>query len=496
MVASPEPQRAPRRRVRPLLLVCLILLALVFIAAAVLSAFWLRYEEPGIPGQVIPALSATQDDSGKAGSGVGSSGAEAGAVAETAQGELALDEASVVPAVRRWFGQWVEQHRSLTVSPSFQLSGGSASQIQWLGLADERSQETIGNRAWVQVDVGLHPRLPAIEHFTSSAFTGQSTVLYRQGSRIVGQLVLELSPTAGGYRVISVITPVQYQISTDPSLREEPPVEILPDTSVPATYRIREGELDVTYDSGATWITVPGGYEGVTAAASSLPRTSLDRGGYVVSSEFTGFLFYGPDSGQGQGQGQEVSLLYSLDAGTSWQRSVIGQGDPQTSFVSYAEGTVGVGFAVDRALGSSYYGAWRAQVDAQEPDAGLTWQKVPVPSAVTNDMTLATWVSPSLGIFGNDRGSLAITQDAGASFTQAAIPQASELVSALGLDPFDTPVAAQAVDGVIEVVIGQGEDADYAEDGEIQEAVFAYDPATSGFRFLRQQAAPQQVEVG
>ena len=191
-----------------------------------------------------------------------------------------------------------------------------------------------------------------------------------------------------------------------------------------------------------------------------------------------------------------MSLLYSLDAGTSWQRSVIGQGDPQTSFVSYAEGTVGVGFAVDRALGSSYYGAWRAQVDAQEPDAGLTWQKVPVPSTVTNDMTLATWVSPSLGIFGNDRGSLAITQDAGASFTQAAIPQASELVSALGLDPFDTPVAAQAVDGVIEVVIGQGEDADYAEDGEIQEAVFAYDPATSGFRFLRQQAAPQQVEVG
>ncbi|ETJ42292.1 Oxidoreductase [human gut metagenome] len=41
----------------------------------------------------------------------------------------------------------------------------------------------------------------------------------------------------------------------------------------------------------------------------------------------------------------------------------------------------------------------------------------------------------------------------------------------------DTPVAAQAVDGVIEVVIGQGEDADYAEDGEIQEAGFAYDPS-------------------
>lgn len=492
MVASPEPQRAPRRRVRPLLLVCLILLTLVFIAAAVLSAFWLRYEEPGIPGQVIPALSATEGDSGTAGTGVGSSGEEAGAGTEAAPDGAALDEASVVPAVGQWFGQWVEQHRSLTVSPSFQLSGGSATQVQWLGLADERSQENGGTTAWVQVDVVLHPRLPAIEHFTSSAFTGQSTVLYRRGSQVVGQLVLELSPTAGGYRVISVITPVQYQISTDPSLLEEPPVEILPDTSVPATYRIREGELAVTYDSGATWITVPGGYEGVTAAASSLPRTSLDRGGYVVSPEFTGFLSYGPDNGQGQ----EVSLLYSLDAGTSWQRSVIGQGDPQTSFVSHAEGTVGVGFAVDRALGSSYYGAWRAQVEAQEPDAGLTWQKVPVPSAVTNDMTLATWVSPSLGIFGNDRGSLAITQDAGASFTQAAIPQASELVSALGFDPFDTPVAAQAVDGVIEVVIGQGADADYAEDGEIQEAVFAYDPTTGSFRFLRQQAAPQQVEVG
>ena len=488
MVASPEPQHAPPRRARPLLLACLILLTLLFIAAAVLSAFWLRYEEPSIPGQVIPALNATEGDSGKAGTGVGSSGEDAKAVAEAAQSEAPLDEASVVPAVGQWFGQWVEQHRSLTVSPSFQLSGGSATQIQWLGLADERSQETSGNRAWVQVDVVLHPRLPAIEHFTSSAFTGQSTVLYRRASQVVGQLVLELSPTAGGYRVISVITPVQYQISTDPSLREEPPVEILPDTSVPATYRIREGELAVTYDSGATWITVPGGYEGATATASSLPRTSLDRGGYVVSPEFTGFLSYG--------QGQEVSLLYSLDAGTSWQRSVIGQGDPQTSFVSYAEGTVGVGFAVDRALGSSYYGAWRAQVDAQEPDAGLTWQKVPVPSAVTNDMTLATWVSPSLGIFGNDRGSLAITQDAGASFTQAAIPQASDLVSRLSFDPFDTPVAAQAVDGVIEVVIGQGEDADYAEDGKIQEAVFAYDPTTGSFHFLRQQAAPQQVEVG
>lgn len=415
---------------RPLLLVCLILLTLLFIAAAVLSAFWLRYEEPSIPGQIIPVLSATEGDSGTAGSGVGDCGEDAGTGTDTAQGEAALDEASVVPAVGQWFGQWVDQHRSLTVSPRFQLSGGSATQIQWLGKADERIQETTGVLAWVQVDVVLHPRVPAIEHFTSSDDTGRTMALYREGSQVAGQVVLGLSPAAGGYRIIAVSTPVRYQIDTDPTLLEEPPVEILPDTSVPATYRISEGELAVTYDSGATWITVPGGYEGVTATASSLPRTSLDRGGYVVAPEFTGFLSYGPDSGQGQ----EVSLLYSLDAGTSWQRSVIGQGDPQTSFVSYAKGTVSAGFAVDRALGSSYYGVWRAQVDAQAPDAALAWQKVPVPSAVTNDMTLATWVSPSLGIFGNDHGSLAITQDAGASFTQAAIPQASDLASTLGFD--------------------------------------------------------------
>ncbi|WP_172119642.1 WD40/YVTN/BNR-like repeat-containing protein [Actinomyces faecalis] len=478
---------------RPLLLVCLVLLTLLFIAAAVLTAFWLRYEEPSIPGQVIPALSATESDSGQAGPGVGRSGEGAGTGTQAAQGEAALDEASVVPAVGRWFGQWVEQHHSLTVSPSFQLSGGSATQIQWLGPADERIQETSGIRAWVQVDVALHPRLPAIEHFTSSALTGESTAFYRDGSQVRGQLVLELAPADGGYRVLTVSTPVQYQIHTDPSLREEPsPAEVLPDASVPATYRIREGELAVTYDSGSTWTTVPDADDGVIATANGSPRTSLDRGGYVVSPEFTGFLSYGPD----RGQAQEVSLLYSLDSGASWQRSVIGQGDAQTSFVSYADGVVGVAFAVDRALGSSYYGAWRSQVDAGTPGAALTWEKVSVPDAVTNDMTLATWVSPNLGIFGNGRGSLAITQDGGASFMEADIPHATELVAGLGFDPFDTPIAAAMVDGVIEIMIGQGQDADHSEDGRIQEAVFSYDPATGSFSFLRQQAAPQPVEVG
>lgn len=476
---------------RPLLLACTVLLTLLLSAVAVLSAFWLRYEEPGIPGQLIAALSATEEGSGAAGSGVGGPGEQDGGETAAAQRTPALDEASVLPAVRRWFEQWVNQHRSLTVSPRFQLSGGSAPQVQWLGEADERIQEASGVQAWVQVDVVLRPRVPAIEQLTDSASTGGTTALYREGSQVRGQLVLGLSPTSGGYRILTVSTPVRHQVDTDPSLREEQPTELLPDTSVPATYRIREGELAVTYDHGATWTTVPGGYEGV-AATGTLPRTSLDRGGYVVSAEFTGFLSYGADDGEGQ----DVSLLYSLDAGASWQRSLIGSGDLQTSFVSYAEGVVGVGFAVERALGSSYYGAWRATVDAEAPGADLAWQEVPVPSSVTHDMTLATWVSPSLGIFGNDLGSLAITQDGGATFTQTALPHATGPVSTLGLDPFDTPVAAQTVNGVIEVVIGQGADADYAEDGSIQEAVFAYDPATGRFSLLRQQDAPQEVEAG
>ena len=65
-----------------------------------------------------------------------------------------------------------------------------------------------------------------------------------------------------------------------------------------------------------------------------------------------------------------------------------------------------------------------------------------------------------------------MSKDGGNSFSQMQIPMAEEIVSKLGFNPFDTIEMMYEENGITYMVIGQGDDGDYAKDGKIIKALF------------------------
>ena len=112
-----------------------------------------------------------------------------------------------------------------------------------------------------------------------------------------------------------------------------------------------------------------------------------------------------------------------------------------------------------------------------------------------SNLTMAGWMD-DVTICVGQTGSLHISSDSGATWRALGVPEEPGLESRLGYNPFDTPTRTWVEDGVAYLAIGQGEDADYAPDGAVVEAVFSYDIVDGAFAFLREQAAPTPTLAG
>ena len=108
---------------------------------------------------------------------------------------------------------------------------------------------------------------------------------------------------------------------------------------------------------------------------------------------------------------------------------------------------------------------------------------------------MAGWVNDTTVIDGQ-AGSLHVSSDSGATWRELGIPKEPGLEGKLGYYPFDTPTHVWVEDGTAYLAMGQGEDADYAPNGTVVEAVFSYDPATDACTFIRQQPAPTPMPAG
>ena len=88
-----------------------------------------------------------------------------------------------------------------------------------------------------------------------------------------------------------------------------------------------------------------------------------------------------------------------------------------------------------------------------------------------------------------------MTADNGATFREIEIPEAVEVTSELGFNPFDTVDKMYEKDGVLYAVVGQGDDGDYVKDGKLAEALYQSQDGVT-FTFVEEIADDTPEQAG
>ncbi len=221
----------------------------------------------------------------------------------------------------------------------------------------------------------------------------------------------------------------------------------------PMTYYITDQVLYVTYDSGKTLIEVPDGYKKICKNTNGSYQELLPSNSFIVSESFTGFIGYSSEG---------VVLLYSTDAGHSWQQSTISSvGFKANSFLSSTSNGYYASFAVDRALGSDYYATFFSD-DLQN------WSSVPTPDH--SNLTCVFWSKNGFGYYASGN-TVFVTKDQGQTYEELPYPEADS-VADLGFQPFDTIEELYEKDDILYMIVGQGDDGDYTRNGKQIKALY------------------------
>ncbi len=366
---------------------------------------------------------------------------------------------------RLWFQEYFDQMKGWKVPYEYRITDAEIDQAEVLDDLEE---------PYVQLDYTVHTA-------SSNAQIVQNLELMTTDTRrtFTGQMVLHFADNGDGtYTLDEKMRPVQYQIMT-PEFQEErntPQTQHYKiRTDDPMTYYIENGVLYVTYDSGNTLIEVPDGYEKVCGRGDGRYNELLNPNGYIVTEEFTGFVA-GND------------LLYSLDQGQSWQTSHISDyPNLAESFLSRTDGGYYVTFAVDRSLGNDYYATFFS-ADLKN------WESVNSKEGGWSGLTCSFWTKSGTGYYAQGE-SLYMTPDGGESWQQIEIPEAEEVTSRLGFNPYDTVEQMYEKDGLLYLVVGQGDDGDYVKDGNLMEALYSSQDGTV-FTFVEEIADDTPEEAG
>lgn len=320
--------------------------------------------------------------------------------------------------------------------------------------------------AWIDELEVLEPGYVQIEYTVCPSSTNFNLISnlelietqYR--NRYSGQKVLHWEYTNGVWTLTEAMRPVQYQIQS-PEFQEElqkpQTLHYAMPTDTPETYAIADGVLYVTYDGGEHMQEVPDGYEKVCKETNETYNELLPAGSYIVSSSFTAFAAYSQEG---------CSLLYSLDSGVTWEESFVSSGYKAKSFLSKTADACYITFACDRSLGSDYYTTYVTS-DYR------TWERIVLPQETQSNLTLVYWSETGDGYYSKgNRTVYRIHDDIEGQCLELTYPEAAETADKLGYDPFDTPERMYEENGILYLVVGQGDDGDYAKDGKEIKALY------------------------
>ena len=366
---------------------------------------------------------------------------------------------------RRWFSEYYDQFKGWSVPYDYRITDAVIDRIEVL---------TDLETPYVEIDHTVHVASANDRIVQNLELTGtDSRKVY------TGQMVIRWEKSGDStYTIAEKLRPVQYQIRT-PEFQEErntPQTEhfqMRKDEQM--TYYIENEVLYVTYDGGESFVEVPDGYEKVCTMANGSYNELLPYNSYLVTEEFTAFVTHN-------------SLLYSTDKGETWKESQIYAGAYRANvYVSMTDNGCYVTLAVDRSLGSDYYQTFCSQ-DLE------TWTAVQSPETGWSNLTCSFWTKDGRGYYAKG-DSLSMTADNGATFREIETPEAVEVTSELGFNPFDTVGKMYEKDGVLYAVVGQGDDGDYVKDGKLAEALYQSQDGVT-FTFVEEIADDTPEQAG
>lgn len=351
---------------------------------------------------------------------------------------------------RAWFEENMNGRRGWRVPYSVRIEDA------WI------DETEILEEGYIRLDYTICPSSTNMTVISNLELTGTE---YR--NRCSGQKVLHWEYENGVWRLVEIMRPVQYQIQSSQfqeELRTPQTQHYAVTADTTETYVVNDWRLYVTYDGGGHLCEVPDGYERVCKETNETYDEFLPAGSFIVSRQFTAFVAYSQAG---------CSLLYSLDEGGTWQESVIcAEGYKANSFLSKTQDACYVTFACDRSLGSDYYATY-STTDFR------TWEKVQIPQQAQRNLTLVYWSQAGNGYYSNGNYVLyrmnaadgGQTADGVAEGQEIIYPEA-ETVDALGFNPFDTPETMYEEEGILYLVVGQGNDGDYVKDGKLIKALY------------------------
>lgn len=382
---------------------------------------------------------------------------------------VSCDTADITVAATQWFDTYFLHYSGHSVPP-------------WYRVRDARitEMEDLDN-GFVQIDYSLYVFLP------SSRLVGDLGAYPTDDPRIYeDQMVLQFERDGALWTVTDKMRPAAWQIAYLPEIQEEREKQIdhyKMDTSKEYTYYILDETLYVSYNAGETLVEVPGGYARVCVDPNGRYHEALPDNSYLISPEFTAFI--------GFHSGLSAYLYYSTDSGQTWEEQLIcDYAYYANSFLSLTESGIYATVATDRGLGSDYYSIFFSS-------DFVNWTSIPL-SGTTRNFTCVYWPTDGVGYFScnsvvetletqpdgttqkiMEDNCFSYTPDNGETYQMLRYP-VEQFIDELGYNPFDTLEAMYQEDGVLYMIVGQGDDGDYAEDGIHVSALYQ---STDGVNF-------------
>lgn len=380
---------------------------------------------------------------------------------------------------RKWFDEYAKKLKGWKVPYNYRLTDARIDRISYPksempGTSEqtdaaqaEKEEQTEG---YVQIDYTVRTASSNYEIISNLRLVSGS---YRRTYK--GQMVLGRKKTGENrWQIMENMSPVQFQIKYTDIISESsvPQTEhFTMKTGVERTCYVRDHVLYVTYDAGEHFVEVPDGYEKVCKTANGTYQEYLTENSYLISPEFTAFAAY---------EGEGVSLLYSTDAGQSRKESRISElGFRANTFLSGDARYCCVTFAADRSLGHDYYVTFCSK-DLEN------WKPVELPETLCSNLDCVFWSDEQTGYYAKGR-MVCRTTDGGKTFHDITIPETEEVKKELGYDPFDTVERIYQENGMLYMIVGQGDDGDYVKDGKLRKALYRSQDG-SGFTFVEEVA--------
>lgn len=346
-----------------------------------------------------------------------------------------------------WFQAFFKQYEGLQVPFDYRLTGYQVQKISVLNQKD----------SVVQLDYLIKPASPNQELLR---YYNAYQVSPTQKGWYGAQVVLQFEKTTDGYIVKDKMSPVQYQIQTDPTLRE-PQTTHYAAADKKDTYFFDQEKLYVTYDKGQTRHEVPVSYEEAAGTNNDTYNELLPAHGYIVSEAFTAFVFY---------DNEGSFLLYSTNQGATWEKSRIAAVIYHSENIYLEKTNTGcyVTLAVDRSLGDEYYGTYKT-TDFK------TWTALP--GKVLPDKEQVVFLDNKVGYIGAGRDQqnnilVDYTQDDGETYRRLVVPAQQVNFQGTVLYPFKEMEYVYQENGKTYMIVSQGQDGDYGKNGVLAKALY------------------------